>query len=248
MIGGGKCLALLALVMACAGAANKEQEQSPGMVQGHELTGGPKEVPVARLASNPDPPGFSLPTFGMRVSWRGDQKPKPQPGKGDKEKVEAKKEADKGKEDRKEKPAPKEPAGSKEDTKPEAKTPDPKKPAEPKKPEAKKPAEPKNPEAKKPAEPQKGPASKKGDPKEDNKKPTPTKNAPSPKKRSPLPTKYTVGNNAGIKGVGGGSLPDSGFVLEPSDIYQRAINSAHALEPRLLTTAMAIVMLAAVIF
>lgn len=48
------------------------------------------------------------------------------------------------------------------------------------------------------------------------------------KKRNPVPIKYQVPTNSGIAGVGGGSLPDPGFVLEPGDLFQKAVASAES--------------------
>ena len=65
------------------------------------------------------------------------------------------------------------------------------------------------------------------DEKEKKKQPEPKKANPSatPKqKRNPIPTKYEVPSNAGIGGVGGGKLPDPGFILEPGDLFQKAEN------------------------
>jgi hypothetical protein len=70
-------------------------------------------------------------------------------------------------------------------------------------------------------------ADKKTDPKKTGTAKDGKSTNPTPKRRrNPLPTRYEVPKGAGIGGVGGGVLPDPGFLLEPADIYQRAVNGA----------------------
>lgn len=54
-------------------------------------------------------------------------------------------------------------------------------------------------------------------------KPNELKN--KPKNKTPPSTRYEVPKGAGIGGVGGGALPDPGFVLEPRDLFQQAENA-----------------------
>lgn len=234
----------------CVLAANghplgKQEEQAiePGFKpfdsQGKGLHAVPAPIPVAaEIPANPA--SFSLPSLGVQVSWRA---PPPQPpkaptppavtlpkpvkiepsvssakqGPGDKPPATKPAQAAAPKPSNTADKKPQGPAKPKEDPKKDDKKPDIKKPAT---------------DAKKPDPANKRPSS------------TSTKNDATPptkkSRRNPLPTKYSVPASAGIAGVGGGSLPDPGFVLEPADIYQKAENGGSSVMAVWTTTGMAI--------